>query len=56
MYSPLDSAKNRIPSPEGAMPWAEISKRFMSWTPELLGQLQAERDMIKNKFSEAVLH
>ncbi len=53
MYSPVPS----IPSPEGAKPWAELAAGgLMKWSPQVLGELFGQRDQIKAKFSEVVLH
>jgi len=51
MYSPVPD----IGAPEGARSWAEIEKKLFPWTPEFVKDVFAQRETIKNKFSELVL-
>lgn len=52
MYSPLPKSA----SPENARTWAELQPGLMKWSPELLSEFFGQRDQIKGKFSEVVLH
>jgi iron(III) transport system substrate-binding protein len=51
-YSPLP----KIPTPEGAKPWSELSSLVLKWEPSSLAQLLAGRDRVKAKYSDVVLH
>ena len=45
-----------IPSPVGARTLAEVQKQMMPWNPQILDELFGQRDTIKNRFTEIVLH
>ena len=51
MYSLVETA----PSPDHALPYAELKKTMMPWSAEILERMFAERGAIKSKFSETVL-
>jgi iron(III) transport system substrate-binding protein len=50
MYSPLA----RIPAPEGAIPWSELSRKLMKWDARVLEDIYARREAIKARFLEVV--
>ncbi|MGZ3696630.1 MAG: ABC transporter substrate-binding protein [Bdellovibrionota bacterium] len=50
MYSPLP----QIAPPAGAKAWAEFRK--MPWSPQLGSEIFSQREQIKTKYSEVVLH
>lgn len=52
LYSVLSSS----PSPENARPWGELRKTLLPWNNEILEKAYSQKDQIKAKFSEAVLH
>lgn len=51
MYSPFA----RLPAPEGAAPWSELSPKLMKWDAQVLNEIYSQRDFIKARFSEVVL-
>lgn len=51
-YSPLP----KFASPEGSRPWPELQPLLMKWEAGAWGDLYAQRDRVRAKFSEVVLH
>ncbi len=52
MYSPIPG----IGDPEGAKPFKEVLTASFEWSPELLEKLYEQREAIKKKFNDTVLH
>lgn len=48
MYSPLPD----FAAPEGANPWNTIEARFFEWNEEIIADIAARREEIKQKFTE----
>lgn len=52
MYSPIPG----IGEPEGAKPFKEVLAASFEWSPALLEKLYEQRETIKKKFDDTVLH
>lgn len=52
MYSPIPG----VGEPEGAKPFQEVLAGAFEWSPELLEKLYEQRETIKKKFNDTVLH
>lgn len=48
MYSPVPG----FAAPEGAKAWQDVEASFFEWTDELIGDIAARREEIKQKFTE----
>ena len=51
MYSALP----RLPAPEGAIPWAELSPKLMKWDAQVLSEIFSQREQVKSRFMEVVI-
>lgn len=48
-------ADKKLPPPEGAKPFAEVTKKSTVWNDALFEEISREADQIKRKFSEFIL-
>ena len=49
------SVRKDVSAPEGAKPFAEVTKKSISWTPEVIANVAADSKNIKKQYSQIVL-